>query len=446
MTMARRAGGGIVVIGIDGVPRTLVRRLIDEGVMPCMKALMGGREPAELHSVYPTVSSAAWTSFMTGLQPPRHGIMGFVNKTQGGYGIVFPRREHIRGPLLQEIVSTAGGSVFSMGVPVTYPPMELHGVVISCFLSPGLDKAVWPPEELRTLRDLGYVIDPDPLVAHQDRARFMELVLLGLQKRIDTIKYYFRRQNWDLFLAHVMETDRLHHFFWRDYADPSAPFHSDFFRFYRELDRLFGWLGDELGDSKRLVVLSDHGFCGLDWEVNVGKWMVQQGLTELRAQTPGPPLANIEWSRTTLYSMIPGRVWVNQQGREPEGIVAPADVGAVLDGLRQEAMAWRDPHGVPVLEKVLIREEIPGFTPGLDAPDALLVPRRGMDLKDGVLRPDVFERKVLSGMHTYDDALLFFGPAPIRADRTPWIGDMAPTLLSVSGLDVPVGLDGVSLV
>ena len=372
--------------------------------------------------------------------------MGFVNKAAGGYDILFPRREHICSPLVQEIVSEAGGTVFSMGVPVTFPPMHLRGVVISCFLAPGLDKAVFPPGELATLRELGYVMDPDPLVAHQDRARFMGMIHHGLERRIATVQHYFRRQPWDLFLVHVMETDRLHHFFWRDHDTPGSTFHEDFFRFYRRLDGLFEWLGQEMGDSSRLIVLSDHGFCGLDWEVNAGKWMVDQGMTVLRSTTPGPPLTNVEWNKTKAYSMIPGRVWVNRRGREPEGIVSPSEADDVLARLRGAAMEWRDPRGQPVIDQVLIGEEIPGYREGNGIPDALLISKRGMDLKDGALRPEVFERKALNGMHTYDDALLFFGPDQIRAEHAPWIGDLAPTLLRVLGQPVPEDLDGRPLI
>ncbi len=440
--MARADRPRLVVVGIDGVPLTLLEELTSRGVMPAMRALRSWRPPRELLSVLPTVSSAAWTSFMTGLHPPRHGIMGFVNKEPGSYDVVFPRREHIRGRLLQEIVSDSGGTVFSMGVPVTYPPPRLRGVAISCFLAPSLEKAVWPPEELATLRSLGYLMDADPLVAHEDRVRFMGLVREALERRIATVEHYFPRA-WDLFLVHVMETDRLHHFYWRDYEDPSSSFHEEFFALYARLDRLFEWLANEL-DPERLVILSDHGFCRLEWEVNVTRWMVEQGMTTLEGTTPGPPLSHIRWSATRLYSMIPGRVWVNQRGREPQGIVPQEEARAVLEEFRHAALAWRDPHGAPVIERVLVREEIPGWVPDL-APDALLIPYPGMDLKDGALRPEVFEQKALSGMHTYDNALLFFGPSRLATPSRPWIGDMAPTLAHTLGYPVPEGMDGTSL-
>ncbi len=435
----------LTVIGIDGVPKTLLLHMIESGVMPALKALTASGTILEQKSVLPTVSSAAWTSFMTGLLPPRHRIMGFLNKDEGAYRVTFPRTSDIRGKLIQEVVSERGGKVFSMGVPVTSPPMQINGVVISCFLSPGLDKAVWPPQELQVLKELHYVIDPDPTVAHKDKAQFMHLVLESLARRIDTVRHYFRRENWALFLAHVMETDRLHHFFWDDFEDPSARFHTDFYEFYRMLDSFFDWLGNELQGADGLVILSDHGFCKLDYEVNLGKWLVDQGWTRLEHTRPGPPLSNIRWHDTRVYSLIPGRIYLNLAGREELGAVSPSAKEAVFTSLREALQAWRSPDGKQVVKAVLIEREIPGYERGIGVPDMLLVPNDGMDLKDGMLRPQVFERRVLNGMHTYDNATLFLGAAGDHEIHDAWIGDLTPTLLELLDLPIPLGLDGRSL-
>lgn len=431
---------GCVVVGIDGVPLSTLRHVASLTQLPTVSSLL--RETGELRSVYPTVSAAAWTSFMTGLHPPRHGVMGFVNKDHG-YRISFPTRDHIRAALLQERVSREGGRVFSMGVPVTYPPMPLNGVVISCFLAPSLEKAVWPAREVATLADLGYVIDADPLVAHQDRRAFMGLVKRALKARIATVHHYFARESWDLFLVHVMETDRLHHFFWDDLTSPDSPFHADALECYRMVDELLGWFLDRLGSAERLVVLSDHGFCRLKWEVNAARWLVDQGMTALASAEPGPPLSQINWGETRVYSMIPGRLWVNTKGREPQGIVEASRASQILDEVRRMALEWRDPDGLPVLEEVFVRDRIPGYVDHPSVPDALMVPARGMDLKDGILRPAVFERKVLVGMHTFDDALLFLGGRPVPPGA--WIGDLAPTLCALMGIPIPEHLDGQPL-
>ena len=435
-----------LVVGIDGVPRTLLFDMFQRGIMPALKKLTGEETIHEQKSVLPTVSSAAWTSFMTGLHPPRHGIMGFINKKRTSYDIVFPRREHIEADLLPELISQQGGKVFSMGVPVTYPPMHVNGMIISCFLAPSLEKAVWPPSEVSTLQRIGYSMDPDPTVAHQDRTRFLHLVIESLKRRIAAIKHYFPLEPWDLFVAHCMETDRLHHFYWSDYEDPSATFHDQFYEFYRVLDGLFEWIGNEMSAHDRIVILSDHGFSRLDYEVNLGKWFVDKGLMSLQNRTPGPPLANIQWQRTKAYVLIPGRVYLNLHGRDPEGTIDPAERERFITELRDEFLAWRGPNGEPVISSVLVDEAIPGWSEERECPDLLLLPGDGMDLKDGTLRPHVFEKKTLSGMHTFDDALLFLGGRPLQIERPPWIGDLAPSILKLLGLPIPAGLDGEALV
>jgi predicted AlkP superfamily phosphohydrolase/phosphomutase len=435
-----------LVLGIDGVPRTLLFDMLKKGILPALKMLVGDSTLHEQKSVLPTVSSAAWTSFMTGLHPPRHRIMGFVNKKRTSYDISFPRREQIEGELLPELVSNQRGRVFSMGVPVTYPPMPVNGMVISCFLAPSLEKAVWPPRELSTLQRIGYSIDPDPTVAHQDRTRFMRLVVESLKQRIETIKHYLPQERWDLFLAHCMETDRLHHFFWSDYEDPSAPFHEQFHDFYRVLDGLFDWIGNEMGSRDRIIILSDHGFSRLDYEVNLGKWLVDKDLTSLQNLSPGPPLANIAWQRTKVYSLLPGRIYLNIRGREPEGIIDSSIRERFVRELKDEFLAWRGPKNEQVISTVLVDEEIPGFSERSECPDLLLVPANGMDLKDGALRPHIFEKKALNGMHTFDNAVLFLGGRQLPTGRRPWIGDLAPTILKLLEFPIPVGLDGDALV
>ena len=67
-----------------------------------------------------------------------------------------------------------------------------------------------------------------------------------------------------------------------------------------------------------------------------------------------------------------------------------------------------------------------------------------MDLKDGISRPSVFERKSLTGMHTYDDALLIY-PNIRRIPEDMWIGNMMPTILSHLGIPIPEDLDGYDI-
>ena len=55
---------------------------------------------------------------------------------------------------------------------------------------------------------------------------------------------------WDLFIGVVTECDRLHHYFWSEYADPAAPHHRKFLDVYRQLDDVLGDLVAAIPDGR----------------------------------------------------------------------------------------------------------------------------------------------------------------------------------------------------
>ena len=56
-------------------------------------------------------------------------------------------------------------------------------------------------------------------------------------------------------------------------------------------------------------------------------------------------LDQVDWSRTRAYALGLNGLYVNLQGREREGVVAPGDqYEALLDELEAELLAMRDPH------------------------------------------------------------------------------------------------------
>jgi len=68
------------VVGLDGVPFSMVKRFVAEGVMPRLGAIIaGGAAFRETTVSLPEISSVSWSSFMTGKNPGEHGIFGFTD-------------------------------------------------------------------------------------------------------------------------------------------------------------------------------------------------------------------------------------------------------------------------------------------------------------------------------------------------------------------------------
>ena len=165
----RRGSPRVLVVALDGVPFTYVQRLFEAGELPNLRAIAERGPMAQMDTSIPNVSSVAWASFMTGMNPGKHNIYGFLDRHVGTRKTYIPTSRDVRAPTILDRLSEAGLRVFSMNVPVTYPPRPANGIVIGCFLSPNLEKASPSPEVHETLRGLGYQIDADPWRARRDK-------------------------------------------------------------------------------------------------------------------------------------------------------------------------------------------------------------------------------------------------------------------------------------
>ena len=95
----------IFILALDGTPYTLLKRLIAENRMPNLKRLAENADFKQMDSVFPAVSSVAWTSFMTGSHPGKHGIYGFVERNPGTMKWFVPLSDRIRAKRIQTNLS-----------------------------------------------------------------------------------------------------------------------------------------------------------------------------------------------------------------------------------------------------------------------------------------------------------------------------------------------------
>ena len=437
----------VVVIGLDGTPYSFLQRMIREGRMPNFARLVEEGSFITINSVYPTVSSVAWSCYMTGKNPAKHGIFGFVDRRPDSYKYFIPNSRTMQSKTLWEILSDAGKRVVVINVPVTYPPRPVNGVLIAGFLSPTVEKGAYPPQVASTLKQLGYKLDADPGAARKSKDLALKEVNEALEARARALFHFMDNEEWDFFQCHIMETDRLHHFLWELMEQGHPQYAPAFFAVYERIDRILGDVVKRLDDNTTLIVMSDHGFCTLKKEVYVNYWLAEKGWLRYKSDSPRT-LEDIDPS-SLAYSLDPGRVFINLKGREPQGVVSP---GKEYEDLREEiaqaALELRDPDtGELMIEKVLRREEIYSG-PLLDrAADLILVPKRGFDLKAGFGKTQLtFKGDALIGMHTYDDAMFCIRGQSIQVDRTPWVADAMPTVLKLLDVPIPPDLDGKALV
>lgn len=436
----------VVVIGLDGVPYTYVQELFRAGELPNFRTLAGEGTLVQMDTTLPNVSSVAWSSFMTGQNPGKHNIYGFVDRQPGSLKTFIPTSRNMRTPALWEILSAAGKRVFAMNVPVTYPSRQVNGIVVGCFLSPSVEKAAPNAEVAQALKRLNYCVDADPWRARQNKDSFLPHLDEVFEHRVEAMRYFWRQEPWDFFMAHIMETDRLHHFFWEEMEQGHAKYRPAFLDFYKRVDHVLGEVRSWLDEDTTLIVLSDHGFCSIKQEVFVNTWLHDAGYLQYAKEQP-EGLQDMAPS-SVAYSLDPGRIFLNVKGREPEGRIA---MGEEFERVRREiaeaAMGMTDPAtGEPIVERVYTREELYHGPYAGAAPDLVLAMRDGYDPKGPLGKPNLtFKGTALVGMHTTPDALLYMRGVR-NAERRPYIADVAPTILDLLEVPVPADMDGRSLI
>lgn len=397
--------------------------------MPHLAALVQQGYIQSLNSVHPTVSSVAWSTYMTGVNPARHRIFGFLDRKLGSYQTFIPTAGHMGAPTLWEKLSEIDRRIIVMNVPVTFPPKAVNGILVAGFLSPSLDKATYPHTVGQRLTAMDYRLDIDPWRARESKEQLLEDFRLTLAKRAEAMFHFMDNEPWDFFQCHIMETDRLHHFLWEDMATGDPKYSPAFYDCYAQIDEVLGQIARRLDDHTTLIVLSDHGFCTLKWEVQVNHWLAERGWLQFE-QTPPQSLADISL-QARAFSLIPGRLYINLQGREPKGSVAPENYEGVREELAAAAMEMRDPDsGAPMIEKVLCREDIYEGPYLEEAADLILVPHRGYDLKARLHSETLVSKDALVGMHTYNDAFFYVNDSSFH-QRVDSVQDVFPVIMEL---------------
>jgi len=435
----------VVVIGLDGTPHTLLQRLLAEGRMPELARIVAEGELRQMDSIWPWVSSVAWASYMTGRNPAKHGIYGFIDRDPTTYKTYIPTSHHMKADTLWEILSRAGKRVIVINVPVTYPPRPVNGILIGCFLSPSVDKCAYPSTLVPLLKELGYRVDTDPWLARRSKEEMLADVSDALTRRVRTMFYLMDNEPWDFFQCHIMETDRLHHFLWEQMANGDPVYAPRFYEIYSQIDQTLGEVRRRLDDRTTLIILSDHGFTTIKKEVYVNHWLAEQGWLRYNHVPPERDKGLLEIHPCSVaYSMDPGRVFIRVHGREKDG---PVPSGEPYERLRQEiaeaALALRDPDsGEPLFRQAFRREELYHGPLLEQAADLILAPADGYDPKGTLYKEQfTFKGPELVGMHTYDDASFFIRGYQTSVPRF-CIMDVMPTILKLMDVPLPGDLDG----
>jgi len=392
-----------VLIGIDGVPYTMLDKISNDGIMPNFNSLKNEGIFKQMMASIPDNSAVSWSSIMTGVNPGEHGVFGFTDLIPKTYTLGFLNFLNMKykpfwmqKPDKKHVI---------LNLPFTYPVQEMNGYIISGFVSPDINRAVYPTSLFPYINKIKYQIDVDANKAYKSKDLFLEELFVVHEKRVITYRHFWDEVDWDTFMIVFTGTDRLGHFMWDDYENTDSPHRKRFLDYFGEIDNEIGWIAEKLSDSDNLIMMSDHGMELIKTEVHLNTYLEQNGFLKLSGGYR-KNYNNIT-NKSSAFALEPSRIYLNYKDRYPNGCIDYEERDLIIKELT-DIFKQLKCNDELVITDVIKKEEIYKGAQMDVAPDLLLVANSGYSLRGTIGKKDVFGTdSILTGMHKRSDAFLF---------------------------------------
>ncbi|MDY6777643.1 MAG: alkaline phosphatase family protein [Candidatus Nanohaloarchaea archaeon] len=385
----------VLVIGLDcATPQIIFDDLKDE--MPNLASLMDNGSYGKLRSVTPPITNPAWYCMTASKTPGTLGAYGFRHRKVGSYTDKYlATHDRIDHDRLWNTLSDQDIRSVAIGVPNTYPPDDIDGLMVTSFLTPDTDADFVHPEERKqeiidaasfngkySEQDQGYMLDIEDFRS-EDKQRILDDIFAMTEKKAAVSAHLMDEEDWQFFMTVFMAPDRLHHGFWKYYDEDHKDykegneFEDAIPRYYRFLDKQLGKLLDRIDDQTTVMVVSDHGAKKIDGCICINEVLREEGYLQLKEEPDEDgermdedmvDFANTEaWGWGGYYA----RLFLNVEGREDQGQVPEDEYEQKRDELIELFESMTGPDGEDIGTKVLKPEKVYDKVNG-DAPDLMV--------------------------------------------------------------------------
>lgn len=468
----------LLIIGWDGADWEIIDDLVRRGLLKNVQAMNQEGVRADLESTIPSHSWAAWTTFLTGMNPGGHGVFDFVERhPQQPDKRVPVASTSIKAPIFLDVLSNAGREVRAANIPVTFPPIPVRGRMISGVAIPAGAEFIYPKEWSSELeRRAPWPINGMEWTRFQDNPdELVEETRSYVERRTASFEVLLEG-DWKVAACVYVAPDRLQHPFGA-YLLPSHPDHSQLAdtRLGEALRSIYAMLDDHIerlhaaaGEQTTVLLMSDHGFKPVTRAANLNKILIEVGLAarsrsadattkalrsslvrKVKKSRLGHAIKSrvnrpsaVKWSETVAYqSAAGGGISLNMAGRESSGIVPPAEYHSTIEDVRGRLMSFVDPDtGDHPIADVLSRETLYTGPYASLAPDLIVQANAFWALSHTDALTS--ESKWPTGTHRREGILLAIGEQVPTLDLgVRGIADVPATALAFCGVD-PSGLDG----
>ena len=479
----------VLLIGIDGAPYSLVSKWAGEGKLPNFKIILAEAAHGILKSPI-DITPPAWSSIYTGKNPGKHGIFDFMGRKKGRYDFAPINSSQRDAQDVWEILSQEGLRVCVLNAPLSFPPRKVNGVLVGGFLTPGESVEYTYPEDLK--EELKENIPgfehsaSDELQLNLNKDAYIR----NEQERLTNIGkaalYLIRKERFDFFSVFFSETDHVQHWFWDHMEDEErngkrSRYSNVILDTYKNVDKIIGELLHEIDDNTYVMLVSDHGGAPLRRFFHTNYFLHSIGMLQFRRSLKSRfrlglysigvsqalyrfllrrkiywlryalipitlSLSDVDWDRTSAFSLGYGQIYLNVEGREIKGTVKQSEYEHARKEIVDQISRIGDGHiGATPIQHAWTQEEAFSGPHISEAPDIQLLMAEGYEafpwssiadrmFTDGIDR---------SGTHNPDGLVIIKGQEVVGvAIENASVVDIAPTILNLMGVRIPEDMDG----
>ncbi|ASJ01309.1 alkaline phosphatase family protein [Thermococcus gorgonarius] len=421
----------VVVIGLDGANKTTAKLV---GV------------DTQLHdfiSTIPPYTPPSWTSILTGVNPAKHGIIGWqkVSKLSGKVSLATSR--DVKYPRLTEILEEANLKSILINLPMTYPfngiRKKENTIIVSDWAAP--KQAIYPEELEKKYSE--YLIDPPHEWSKHKKSEYPKRVKEYTETRMGLYYDLLERQDWNLYFIVFSEIDWFSHIFPQILEGNDTHIVAPTFRLIKK------FIETAQAVSDVMFIVSDHGFEVKNKIFYVNEALSEKGfikyrkskakLVKIAKRTLPKKILNRITEKTKISSsavnyvaqnasafMVEPATWgvyVRNMGKKKEIMKALSEYEEVFDVLEFGMV-----HKGPYLKNM---------------PELIVIPEKGVEFSHELGKGPM--EKTYKGDHEIHGVFSAYGKhikEDIKFEKLPRVYDIVPTVLHVFGLPIPNDTDG----
>ena len=276
----------------------------------------------------------------------------------------------------------------------------------------------------------------------------------------DCINYMIESKKYDVVFSHLHNIDIIGHNYWElaKHRPEKGEYDEKIYQKamevgYSDTDKYLGKFMHLLDEGWDIIITSDHGLIcaeeqnkevalGDPFGINCGI-MRELGYTVMKKDENGNDLPEIDWTKTVAVAQRGIYIYINLKGRDPEGIVDPADQYELERKIIDDLYSYRDKHnGKRIICLAVRKKEAAHFGLNSDRCGDIIY-----FLEEGFNRIHGDSISTYYGYADTSESPIFMAAGPnikkgFITDRVIREVDVAPTVATLTGVRMPAQCEG----